>query len=349
MAAADGEDLENNKSFQEWKECNDKITKLDSILIDLRRYGFTVASTLMTAGSFLGLQSFTQFQPFQIVIIFATMALVDVLYWLDVYYQTILTAVILRIQVLEKNLSLGVGIYISRFYMRHRIGKALHILYIGFLVSLAMIGGYVVYTNKLDYSSHIPLHWWIIFLSIPIIFVFCIWVFFDRTRYGTYSKAQAIISNFLRSSGNPQSDKTIDQEILEFLDSDREDLGLDLEYNEWVYFDKTGLCNTRYLFWSHRLIVTNIRIYCINSNPLWHTMKTFEYKSFQYEEEKIKNGNSIFSIFPLPLPRPLGFRIDLPLLGPADFRIEISREDCAKVVRKVTEIVARPHYAEDSS
>jgi len=91
--------IENDKSFQEWKECNEKIAKFDSILIDLRKYGFTVASSLMTAGSFLGLQTYTQFQPFQIVIIFATMALVAVLYWLDVYYQTILAAIILRTQV----------------------------------------------------------------------------------------------------------------------------------------------------------------------------------------------------------------------------------------------------------
>ena len=94
--------LDDNKDYQEWKECNEKITKLDTILIDIRRYGFTVATGLTTAGSVLGLQTFTQFQPFQIVIIFATMALIDVLYWLDVYYQTILSAVILRTQVLEK-------------------------------------------------------------------------------------------------------------------------------------------------------------------------------------------------------------------------------------------------------
>jgi hypothetical protein len=327
MAAADADDLENNKSFQEWKECNDKITKLDTILIDIRRYGFTVASGLMAAGSFLGLQTYTQFQPFQIVIIFATMALVDVLYWLDVYYQTILTAIILRTQVLEKNLSLGVNVYISRFYMRHKIGKALHILYIGFLVSLATIGGHIVYTNQLDIASHLHFHWWILFLSIPIIFVFSIWLFFDRNRYRTYSKAQAKISNFLRTSGTPPTDKTIDEEILKFLDSDKEDLGLDLRSNEWVHFDGSG--RRRYIFWSKRLIVTNFNVYAIDSNPIRHTMETFEYNSFEYSWEPNEFGRDrgFFTVKPY-------YRYES-----YSFKIELSRHDCEKVSEIIDEII----------
>jgi hypothetical protein len=285
--------LENDKSFQEWKECNEKIAKFDNILIDLRKYGFTVASSLMTAGSFLGLQTYTEFQPFQIVIIFATMALVAVLYWLDIYYQTILAAIILRTQVLEKKLSFGIDIYVSRFYMKHRIGKALHLLYVGFLV---IIGGYVVHNNKLDYESGISFPLWFLLLCVPIIFVFSLYFFFDRGRYITYKKAQPIISNFLRSSGNPPSDKTIDQEILEFLDSDKEDLGLDLENNEWVYFDETGICLRHYLGWSDRLIVTNKRIYTIDSNPFYRTLRTFEYQTIMLEGKNIGNNKSIFLI-----------------------------------------------------
>jgi hypothetical protein len=327
MPGADADDLDHNKRFQEWKECNDKITKLDTILIDIRRYGFTVASGLMAAGSFLGLQTYTQFQPFQIVIIFATMALVDVLYWLDVYYQTILTAIILRTQVLEKNLSLGVNIYISRFYMRHKIGKALHILYIGFLVSLAIIGSHVVYTNQLDIASHLPLHWWIFFLSIPIIFVFSIWLFFDRTRYRTYSRAQATVSNFLRTSGRPPTDKTIDEEILKFLDSDKEDLGLDLRSNEWVHFDGSG--RRHYIFWSKRLIVTNFKVYAIESNPIRHTMESFEYNSFEYYWE------------PNEFDKDRGFYIVKPYYrySSYSFKIELPRQNCEKVSEIIHKIV----------
>lgn len=30
---------DNDMNYQEWKACNESITKLDSILIDLRKYG----------------------------------------------------------------------------------------------------------------------------------------------------------------------------------------------------------------------------------------------------------------------------------------------------------------------
>jgi hypothetical protein len=293
----------------------------------------------MTAGSFLGLQTFTQFQPFQIVIIFATMALVDVLYWLDVYYQTILTAVILRTQVLEKKLSFGVDIYISRFYMRHRIGKALHILYLGFLVSLLIIGSNVVIINKLPETSRISLPVWILFLSTPIIFVFCIWFFFDRTRYKTYTKAQAIISNFLRSSSKPPTNRTIDQEIMEFLDSDKEDLGLDLKSNEWVYYDVTGSCRGLCILWSHRLIVTSKRIYCIKSNPIRHSVETFEYDTVDFREENILEEDKCFLYI-----SPRGS------MRPYFFRIKIAKQESQQILDRTREIIhgREAFYVDDS-
>jgi hypothetical protein len=337
--------VENDKCFQEWKECNEKIAKFDNILIDLRKYGFTVASSLMTAGSFLGLQTYTQFQPFQIVIIFATMALVTVLYWLDIYYQTILAAIILRTQVLEKKLSFGIDIYVSRFYMRHRIGKALHLLYVGFLVSLVIIGAYVVHNNKLDYESGISLPLWILLLCVPIIFVFCLYFFFDRRRYRTYSEAQPIISNFLRSTGKNPEGKTIDQEIMEFLDSDKEDLGLDLETNEWVYLDYTGICLRRYLGWSNRLIVTNKRLYGIDTNLLMRTLKVFEYYSFQFQTEDLAYEKFVFSVIPLGLLAHQVTRTDY------SFNIKVSQKDCSEIVKRLQQVLngKDPYYIMDSS
>lgn len=258
--------LENDREYQEWKACNEVISKLDSILIDLRKYGFSVATGLTAAGSVL--TQFTQYQPFQLVLIFATMALIDVLYWLDVYYQTVLSAVILRTQVLERKLQFGLDVYISRFYMRHKIGKALHLLYVGFLVYLAILGAQIIISNNLVSSTGISLLGWILFLSFPVVFIFSIWYFFDRRRYRTYTGAQEIISNFLRNdtNNNPETGRTIDQEITEFLNSDKEDLGLDLEINEWVFYDETEKKWWLWL-WSRRLIVTNKRIYALKTSP----------------------------------------------------------------------------------
>ena len=39
---------------EEWKSCRETVSKFDSTLIDLRKYGFTIITSLLTAGSFLG-------------------------------------------------------------------------------------------------------------------------------------------------------------------------------------------------------------------------------------------------------------------------------------------------------
>lgn len=336
-------ELEKKPEFVEWKSCNEIITKFDGILIDLRKYGFTVATGLMTAGSFFGLQSFAQFEPFQIVIIFATMALIDVLYWLDVYYQTILTAVILRTQVLEKRLSFGVDTYISRFYMRHRIGKALHILYIGFLVSLAIIGGYVVHVNDLVITSKVPFPIWILFLILPIIFVFCIWYYFDRTRYKTYSDAQMKISNFIRKSWILKSNENLDQDIFEFLDSDKEELGIDLDIGEWVDFDITGSCRLlcKLMLWSRRLIVTNKRVYGVKTNPLTQSVYYFDNGNIKIKKSKKKN-NILCILTEIPSEQKLNNRN-------SSFEILISPENYHNIENKINEMKNKVNSASQTT
>jgi hypothetical protein len=40
---------------QEWQKCRETADRLDGILVDLRKYGFTILTGLTTAGSFLSL------------------------------------------------------------------------------------------------------------------------------------------------------------------------------------------------------------------------------------------------------------------------------------------------------
>jgi multisubunit Na+/H+ antiporter MnhB subunit len=71
-------------NYLEWKDSREATARFDSVLIDLRKYGFTLITGLITAGSFLGFSSpdFTLLQG----VIMVTMGLIVILYWLDMYY-----------------------------------------------------------------------------------------------------------------------------------------------------------------------------------------------------------------------------------------------------------------------
>jgi len=129
--------------YEEWKVCRDTNEKLDNILVDLRKYGFSFLTGLTTAGSFLGFASPQQY--IQIGVIIVTMVLTVVLYWLDSYYQKLLFGSVLRGRFLEifKN-NRGLTNYISGLYGSGHVGGILHSLYIGFLIALFVLGLFAI-------------------------------------------------------------------------------------------------------------------------------------------------------------------------------------------------------------
>ena len=91
-------------SFQkEWAECRTTIGRLDTILEDLRKLGFSFITALLTAGailSFLGIQSVdkvpvppapTRAAPFLSIVV-----LIVALFFLDCYYEVLLSAAVER-------------------------------------------------------------------------------------------------------------------------------------------------------------------------------------------------------------------------------------------------------------
>ena len=128
---------------KEWKVCRSTTDKLDGILVDLRKYGFSFLTGLTTAGSFLGFAS--PQQNIQIGVIIVTMVLVVVLYWLDNYYQKLLFGSVFRGRFLEIfRINKGLTNYISGLYGAGHIGGILHSLYIGFLIGLFVLGLFVI-------------------------------------------------------------------------------------------------------------------------------------------------------------------------------------------------------------
>jgi hypothetical protein len=124
---------------EEWKSCRETVAKFDGTLIDLRKYGFTIITSLLTAGSFLGFNAPTA--PLQAGVIIVTMTLIVILYWMDIYYQNLLVGSILRTNFLEIfRVHRGLSYYISKLYGRSGMGAGLHILYGGFLFAAFILG-----------------------------------------------------------------------------------------------------------------------------------------------------------------------------------------------------------------
>jgi hypothetical protein len=132
-------DNSGSKFHEEWAECRQTTARLDSILIDLRKYGFSIITGLLTAGSFLGFNSPTA--SLQVGVIIVTMVLIVILYWMDIYYQNLLYGAVLRSIFLEIfRLDRGLSKYISGLYGRSGMGWLLHFLYGGFFIAAFILG-----------------------------------------------------------------------------------------------------------------------------------------------------------------------------------------------------------------
>src|SRR5215467_10498634 len=83
----------------EWTECRTTIGRLDTILQDLRKYGFTLISGLLTASSFIGYGSGNPGAGVGAFI--AVMCLVAGLFSVDIYYSVLQSAAVERALDLE--------------------------------------------------------------------------------------------------------------------------------------------------------------------------------------------------------------------------------------------------------
>jgi hypothetical protein len=135
--ARESADYENYN--EEWKVAMETTKDYDAILFDLRKYGFSILTGLITAGSFLG--SSTSTQILQIGVIIVTMILVVILYWLDAYYSSLISGPILRARFLEAfKLNRALRLYTQNIYVKSHLAWTLRSLYFGFLAGLFVLG-----------------------------------------------------------------------------------------------------------------------------------------------------------------------------------------------------------------
>lgn len=125
-------------AFKEWSECRATIGHLDQLLEDLRKFGFTLITGLLAAGSFIGYGSG---HPGAAVGAFiAVMCLIGALFGVDLYYAVMQSGAVERALDLEMSQSLRVTRYISYYAIRARSEQVILVFYLFLLVIAGGLG-----------------------------------------------------------------------------------------------------------------------------------------------------------------------------------------------------------------
>jgi hypothetical protein len=85
--------------LKEWNECRATIARYENYLQDLRKFGFSLVTVLLTASAFLGAKASSTTVP--VAATLAVMVLVAMLFSLDIYYEVLLNGVVERALDLE--------------------------------------------------------------------------------------------------------------------------------------------------------------------------------------------------------------------------------------------------------
>jgi hypothetical protein len=129
--------------FQEWNECRTTIGRFDTILSDLRKYGFTLVTGLFTASAlFGGFGNKAPSEQDRAAVFLGIMVLVVVLFFLDTYYETLLNGAVERALDLETAIQQQVNLtsYISTNAARTGSIYATFIVYGGLLFTTGSVG-----------------------------------------------------------------------------------------------------------------------------------------------------------------------------------------------------------------
>ena len=97
----------------EWKECRSSIARFDQIIVDLRKYGFSIITGLLTADAFL-LAKIEDLKAWQKVAIYIVLAvLIYALFTVDRCFEIFLRGAVERAMQLEQAHALAITVVIS--------------------------------------------------------------------------------------------------------------------------------------------------------------------------------------------------------------------------------------------
>jgi len=127
----------NNTLFKEWQECRKSIARFDEIIVNIRKYGFTLITILLSADGFLYAKVGNPQKIEMFGIYFALMVLIVGLFRVDRYHEVFLRgavhrACILEDKILEDKKDMGLSTMISLYSERLKTatwGVGLYILF----------------------------------------------------------------------------------------------------------------------------------------------------------------------------------------------------------------------------
>jgi len=132
-------------AIDEWKEARSIMARLDGNLHDLRKYGFSFVTALLTANALLGQVKGTVIPTTAKLMVFVvTLGLIIALNLLDRDYTLFEKATSLRAVILEKRLNLNITDTIRVFYDRQAWWKFILLLYIIFIGLTTALGYYAL-------------------------------------------------------------------------------------------------------------------------------------------------------------------------------------------------------------
>lgn len=95
---------DNQYLLEEWKECRASIDRFDGIIVDIRKYGFTLITGMLTADAFLFVKMSELSFTGKISISILTMVLVFALFIVDRYHEVFLRGAVQRAIEIEDTL-----------------------------------------------------------------------------------------------------------------------------------------------------------------------------------------------------------------------------------------------------
>ena len=157
-------------SLEEWKEARISIRRFDEHLLNLRRYGFTLAPIMIGADAYLSTSM--DIPPWaKAGATIAVMMLIFALFLLDEHVKTLQRTVLDRATKLEEQL--GMSLSISRQHVAHdwQVRHSGTRTYVFFLLAAGIVGSMSVLTTDLQVSVSVALHKW---LPLGVITMWCL-------------------------------------------------------------------------------------------------------------------------------------------------------------------------------
>lgn len=139
----------NTTHFKEWQKARDILKEFDDRLHDLRKYGFTFLTALLTGSTILFESWLTEGPSGQgtplpdyvkLAILIVTMGLIVTLYMNDRNYRVFQKAAATRATVLERKLNLELTEVIAQRYELHNVHLFVRLIYTAFTIGVFILG-----------------------------------------------------------------------------------------------------------------------------------------------------------------------------------------------------------------